>query len=170
MGCNDVPWPRSEADIRLSSLRYAVRFVHYRGDETLEELTCSRWGGPQARRPDLNRLGLAPPFLLIQSDKDTSTPLTGASHVLAAFGNAHMLMVRNSTLHGVFNFTTSPCIERTAARYLLTGALPITPSRAFACDDILANPVDALPGSSSTPTADPTPIDAPVVPSHHDEF
>jgi pimeloyl-ACP methyl ester carboxylesterase len=169
MGCNDVPWPRSEAEIRESSRRYAGRFFDFIGDETLEELTCSRWGGPTARQPDLTALGRASPFLLIQSEKDTSTPLTGASHVLDAFANARMLLVRGSSLHGVFNFTTSSCIERTAARYLLTGALPVTRSRAFACDEFFANPLDALPGSTP-PAVEPSPMDGPLAPVGHEEF
>jgi pimeloyl-ACP methyl ester carboxylesterase len=170
MGCNDVRWPRSEAEIRESARRYAARYFNFSGDEILEELTCTRWAGPHARRPDLTALGLASPFLLIQSDKDTSTPLTGASHVLNHFANARMLLVRNSSLHGVFNFTTSACIERTAARYLLTGTLPVTPSRTFACNDAFDNPVNALPGSPPTPAGEPAPIDAPAVSPHHDEF
>lgn len=170
MGCNDVPWPRGEAEIRESSRRYAGRYFNFHGDETLEELICSNWGGPSARRPDLTVLGRAAPFLLIQSEKDTSTPLTGANHVLHAFTNARMLLVRHSSLHGVFNFTTSPCIEGTAARYLLTGALPISRSRAFACDDIFDNPVNALPGRPSPSSVEPTPMEGPLLPVDHEEF
>jgi pimeloyl-ACP methyl ester carboxylesterase len=167
--CNDMPWPRSEAEIRESSWRYAARFFNFNGDETTEELTCLHWGGPRARQPELTVLRTVAPFLLIQSEKDTSTPLSGASHMLNAFNNARMLLVRNSSQHGVFNFTTSPCIERTAARYLLTGALPVTRSRAFACDELFDNPVDALPGRAP-PVTEPTPMDGPLMPPGHEEF
>nr|WP_082878873.1 alpha/beta fold hydrolase [Luteibacter rhizovicinus] len=170
MGCNDVSWPRSEAEIRESARRYAARYFNFTGDATMEELTCSRWGGPGARQPNLTVLGSASPFLLIQSEKDTSTPLAGASHVLHAFANARMLLVRNSSLHGVFNFTTSPCIERTASRYLLTGDLPATRSRAFACNEVFDNPVDAMPGGPSQTATEPTPMEGPLVPADHDEF
>lgn len=170
MGCNDVAWPRSESEIRESSRRYAARYFNFTGDEILEELTCSLWRGPRARQPDLTILGRAAPFLLIQSEKDTSTPLSGASHVLDAFSNARMLLVRNSSLHGVFNFTTSACIERTASRYRLTGALPVTRSRAFACNEIFGNPVDALPGTPSPPSVEPTPMEGPLLPVAHEEF
>lgn len=169
MGCNDFQWIRSEAAIRESARRYAGRYFNFNGDQTLEELACTRWGGPRARRPDLSRLGLAAPFLLIQSEKDTSTPLVGAQHVLHAFPNARMLLVRGSDLHGVFNFTTSSCIERTAAHYLLTGDVPALASRAFSCDDIFDRPVDALPGSRSS-HAEPTPIAEPVESAGHVEL
>lgn len=169
MGCNDFPWTRSEAAIRESARRYAGRYFNFNGDQTLEELACTRWGGPRARRPDLSNLGLAVPFLLIQSEKDTSTPLAGAQHVLHAFANARMLLVRGSDLHGVFNFTNSSCIERTAAHYLLTGDVPALASRAFSCDDIFDHPVDALPGSRSS-QAEPTAIAEPSEPTGHVEL
>ena len=169
MGCNDFPWSRGEADIRESARRYAARYFNFNGDQTLEELACTRWGGPRARRPDLSRLGLAAPFLLIQSEKDTSTPLVGAQHILREFANARMLLVRGSDLHGVFNFTNSSCIERTAAHYLLTGDLPAPASRAFSCDDIFDRPVDALPGSHSS-NAEPTAIDEPSDSTGHGEL
>jgi hypothetical protein len=170
MGCNDVEWPRSVADIRESLRRYAARHFNFKGTQILEELICTFWGGPSVRRPDLTVLGRAQPFLLIQSEKDTSTPLAGASHILDAFANARMLLVRNSTVHGVFNFTTSACIERTAARYLLTGRLPTTPSRAFSCNDGFGSPVDGLPGSFPAPAEEPVAIDSPTIPAGHDEF
>jgi len=169
-GCNDVPWPRGEDEIRESSRRYARRYFNFKGDETMEELTCSRWGGPRARRPDLTPLERASTFLLVQSEKDTSTPLTGASRILDAYANARMLLVRGSNVHGVFNFTTSPCIERTVARYLLTGDLPITPSRVFACNDIFDNPVDALPGSPTPSSSEPVAMDAPPVSTNRQEL
>lgn len=170
MGCNDIPWLRSDTEIRESARRYAARYFDFNGDETMEEVTCSRWGGPVARRPNLEVLGRAPPFLLIQSEKDTVTPLAGANHILESFTNAHMLVVRRSRLHGVFNFTTSACIERTAARYLLSGAVPAAASRAFTCDEIFHNPVDSMPGQPPSPMVEPTPIDVPVNPTNHQEL
>jgi len=170
MGCNDVEWPRRLADIRESLRRYAARYFNFKGHQIMEELTCTFWGGPSVRRPDLTVLGRATPFLLIQSEKDASTPLAGASHILDAFANARMLLVRNSTVHGVFNFTTSACVERTAARYLLTGALPVTSSRAFSCNDGFSNPVDGLPGSFPAPAEEPVAINNPAVAAGHDEF
>ena len=175
MACNDVTWPRPEHEIRESARRDAARYFNANGDDTMEEVACSRWGGPSARQPDLAVLGRATPFLLIQSEKDTFTPLAGAQHILDAFPNARMLLVRRSDLHGVFNFTTSACIERTAAHYLLTGVLPATPSRSFACGNTFDNPVDALPGSPSPAAGDPVAVDppAPVAASarvHHDEI
>jgi pimeloyl-ACP methyl ester carboxylesterase len=166
--CNDAPWLRNDTAIRESLRRYASRFIHFNGSEILEELTCTHWGGHSARQPDLSILANAPPFLLIQSEKDTSTPLAGGSFILDAFPNARMLLVRESKQHGIFNFTTSGCIERTAATYLLSGALPESRSRVFACGDANENPAEALPGTPRPPTA-PVAVDEPPL-QEHDEF
>ncbi|QWT19421.1 alpha/beta hydrolase [Bacillus sp. NP157] len=168
--CNDSPWTRTDAQIRESMLADARQNIAFTGDETLEELTCSRWGGPSARPPDLSLLERASPFLLIQSEKDTSTPLMGGQFIVARFPNARMLLVRDSNVHGVFNFTNTGCVERTASRYLLTGALPDSRSRVLACDAVTGAPGDELPGTPRPPPPEPLPVDLPVPPAGHDEF
>lgn len=171
MSCNDQRWIRSEREIREAARRISATDVTFNGSEILEEAICSQWGEPTSRMPDLSPLSRAEPFLLIQSDKDVTTPLPGATSIVHDFPNARMLLVRDSTLHGVFNFTVSPCIERTAARYLLTGAMPTTSSRVFACDSVVDNPFDALPGTPR-PVVDPVPVGTPPKPTSplHDEL
>lgn len=166
--CNDVAWRRDESDIRRNALSDSARYFGFTGLETLEEVTCSRWGGASARQPDLTALERATPFLLLQSEKDTVTPLQGASFILDRFPNAHMLLVKDSAQHALFNFTTSYCIERTASHYLLTGELPASTSRVLACDDRFIHPIHAIPGTSH-PSTPPVPTDRPT-PAPHDEL
>lgn len=165
--CNDIPWVLSEQDIRARAQADASRYWSYTGDTTMQELMCQRWGGATARQPDLAVLEQAPPFLMLQSDHDDITPPSGAAHILSHFPNAHLLMVRDSNVHGLFNFTASPCIESTAANYLLTGALPDTPTRVAACHGTQGNAVDVIPGAPRRPIAAPEPSPAPAV---HDEL
>ncbi|HEY4292604.1 alpha/beta fold hydrolase [Luteibacter sp.] len=167
--CNDMQWTRSEQAIRRTAVQDAARYYSATGGETFEELVCTRWGGRSARAPVLSTMGRVPPFLLVQSDQDTSTPLAGAARILDRFANGRLLLVRQSSLHGVFNFNTSSCIETTASHYLLTGVFPDSPSRVLACDGAFDNPVDALPGSPAPPASEPAPVAAPV-PPRHDEF
>lgn len=170
MSCNDSAWTRSEVQVRESLARDAARYLHFTGDETLEEATCLRWGGPSARLPDLSVLERAPPFLLIQSENDTSTPMTGGQFIIARFPNARMLLVRHSDVHGVFNFTNTGCVERAAARYLLTGSIPASPSRIVGCEAVAGVPADALPGGPRPPAPEPQPVELPGPPAAHDEF
>lgn len=158
--CNDEPWLRDVSAMRESLRDYATRYMHFNGGEILEEMTCSLWGGHSARVPDLSPLGRASPFLLIQSERDTATPLDGGSFIVDRFANARMLLVRDAKLHGVFNFTASGCIEQTAAHYLLTGELPESGSRVFACADGVDSPLDLPPGTRR-PFHKPVPVDLP---------
>ncbi|NII55521.1 alpha/beta fold hydrolase [Luteibacter sp. SG786] len=165
--CNDIPWALSEQEIRARAQADATRYWSYTGDTTMQELMCLQWGGSTARQPDLATLEQASPFLMLQSDKDDTTPPSGAAHILERFPNAHLLMVRDSNIHGLFNFTLSPCIESTAANYLLTGALPDTPTRVATCNGTQGNAVDVIPSAPLRPTAAPVPSPAPAV---HEEL
>ncbi|NID16457.1 alpha/beta fold hydrolase [Luteibacter yeojuensis] len=156
--CNDVNWTRSDQEIRQAAQQYAARYFNIDGTETLDELVCSRWGGSAVRTLDLVAMEGARRFLLIQSEKDSTTPLNATTRILDRFNQARMLLVRDSDLHGVFNYTRSPCIERTAAHYLLTGALPESGSRVLACDGTLGNPLHAIPGEPHPPFTAPVPV------------
>lgn len=169
VGCNDQLWGFADAQIRALAVRQARRYLHTDGEEIFEELVCSRWTRPGARQPDLARVGQAPPFLLLHSEKDLTTPIEGARSVLARFDNARLLVARGSTVHGLFNFTTSPCVERTAARYLLDGSLPAGTSREWYCEGRMESPISALPHTPAIATM-PAPAPAPADPAPHDEF
>lgn len=167
--CNDMPWTRTDDAIREAARVDARRYLSSTGREVFEEIVCLRWGAPTARPFVRTNVGDATPFLMLQSERDVSTPLSGATNILDQFANARMLLVRNSTEHGLFNFTRSPCIERTAARYLATGQLPETGSRVFACDGTLGNPLESIPGEPPPPVVEPMAVPTPV-PPRHDEL
>jgi pimeloyl-ACP methyl ester carboxylesterase len=163
VGCNDSRWAFSDDQIRARAVNGAARYLHSSGDDILEELVCSRWPHPTARLPDLTRVELAPPFLLLQSENDVATPAEGSRNLLARYTNARLLTARGSSVHGVFNFTTSQCIERTVARYLLDGTLPASESRESYCEGTNENPLSALPHT-------PAPPSPPATPAPHDEI
>jgi pimeloyl-ACP methyl ester carboxylesterase len=164
VGCNDDAWSTNDVAIREHAVRNAARDLHSDGEEILEELVCARWRHPRARVPNLDTVGDAPRFLLLQAEHDLVTPIEGARALLASYANATLLVARRSTVHGLFNFTTSSCIERTVSRYLLDGTLPDSASRELHCDGATESPVSALPHTTTT-TAPTTPVAAP-----HDEI
>ncbi|KJV35787.1 alpha/beta fold hydrolase [Luteibacter yeojuensis] len=82
--------------------------------------------GPNAVKPPIERLARAGRILMVQSEFDTLTPVTGALRTLNALPNAKMLVLRGSDAHTVFTLTDEPCIERTGARFLLDGRAPTT--------------------------------------------
>ena len=167
VSCNDMSGTRTDDEILQLARDDASRYWSYTGDETMEELICSRWGGTSARRPNLSNLAQATPFLLLQSEKDLATPPDGARRIFERFGNARMLLVRDSDLHGLFNFTRSFCLEDTAANYLLTGVIPASPSRLLACDGSVGNGVPAIPTAPHASISAPVPV-IPVDPPSSD--
>ncbi|WP_413624727.1 alpha/beta hydrolase [Luteibacter sp. Lutesp34] len=171
--CNDMPSMRSEDAIRQAAREDSRRYLSMTGREVVDEIICLRWGPPTARPMVQSNIDQAPTFLMLQSEADTSTPLAGAMDMLDRFANARMLLVRNSKEHGLFNFTRSPCIERTVARYLATGQLPETGSRVFACDGTLGNPLEGIPGEPAPPFVEPVAMTLPPAsppPVSHDEL
>lgn len=163
VGCNDSRWGFSDEQVRARAVNNAARYLHSNGDDILEELVCSRWPHATAPLPDLTRVEQAPPFLLLQSENDVATPAEGARLLLDRYPNARLLTARGSAVHGVFNFTTSQCIERTVARYLVDGTLPYSESRESYCEGSNESPLSALPHT-------PTPLPAPPTPATHDEI
>ncbi|QWT19420.1 alpha/beta hydrolase [Bacillus sp. NP157] len=80
--------------------------------------------GPNAVKPPIERLARAGRIMMIQSEFDRLTPVTGALRTLNELPNAKMLILRGSDAHTVFTVTDEPCIERTGARFLLDGRAP----------------------------------------------
>lgn len=159
--CNDMPWTRTEAEIRETARENARRYLSMTGHEAFDEVLCLRWGRPTARPMVRANIDRAAPFLMLQSERDALTPLAGGMNILDRFANARMLLVRNAGDHGLFNFTRSPCIERTAARYLATGELPETGSRVFACEGTHGKAADSMPGEPSPPFVEPVAMPQP---------
>ena len=166
--CNDMPWTRTEQVVRQAAREDARRYLSMTGHEVFDEIVCLRWGPPTARPLVHANIDRAAPFLLLQSEHDTATPLAGGTRILDRFANARMLLVRGSAEHGLFNFTRSPCIENTAARYLATGQLPETGSRVFACDGTYGNPLEGIPGEPSPPVVEPVAVPVPGSPGRHE--
>ncbi|HEY4091795.1 MAG TPA: alpha/beta fold hydrolase [Luteibacter sp.] len=131
--CNDGPWWGTEAAIRARADHFALNFWEADGTDIAPYLVCSRWGGHAVDKPDMDVIATGPAFLMLQSEDDVPTPARGSEALLAYYPNAHLVMARGSDLHGLFNASGTPCIERAAARFLLTGELPNAPGRRTEC-------------------------------------
>ncbi|GAA2789858.1 alpha/beta hydrolase [Saccharopolyspora taberi] len=118
--CADSPRP-STSDVTgaVRALRAADPQPVLTG---LEAATCAYW--PEPHEPA--RLGSndIPPVLLTQASHDPTTPLAGAREMQARLGGSHMVTLHNSYSHGVFASQRNPCVDDTAAAYLVDGAVP----------------------------------------------
>lgn len=61
---------------------------------------------------------------MIHAEHDTHTPLTNATKALNDYNNAYMVIARNMNGHSIFGQSDTPCVEKAAGRYLLTGQVP----------------------------------------------
>jgi pimeloyl-ACP methyl ester carboxylesterase len=131
--CNDGPWWGTDAAIRARADHFALSFWEADGTDIAPYLVCTRWGGHAVDKPDLDVIANGPAFLMLQAEDDVPTPARGSEALLAHYPNAHLVMARGSDLHGLFNASGVPCIERAAARFLLTGEVPDAPTRRTDC-------------------------------------
>ena len=122
--CNDAPWERNIDTWRrflLNSIGWS--FSLGEGD-IVTSLVCAQWPRTQNRFPDVSKLAKLPPALILNGEYDRTTTWEGARATMALMPRARAVLARDTSDHGLLGKSLSPCIERTAARYLLTGALP----------------------------------------------
>jgi hypothetical protein len=120
--CNDLPYPGDTAghQARIASLAQTLPATNGRG----LQYHCVYWGGAQAARPPLSRLGAAGDILMVHATLDPVTPLQNATTIFGQTSMTHLLVVDGIDKHGVYGFTDTACVEDTVGRYLLTGILP----------------------------------------------
>ncbi|WP_170207484.1 alpha/beta fold hydrolase [Luteibacter pinisoli] len=122
--CNDTPWERSPGYWWAMARSRVQRYPAGASNEMFGALVCSHWDDRRTRRPSLEPMHTAPPFLMIQAQHDTATPLPSAIHVFNTFGNANLVVASHMTGHAILGSTRTPCVEQAAGRYLLHGELP----------------------------------------------
>lgn len=132
--CNDMPYVGDTAhhQARIATLAHSLPATNGRG----LQYHCAYWGGAQAARPPLSRMGAAGDILMVHATLDPVTPLENASAVFATTSMTHLLVVDGIDKHGVFGFTDTACVEDTVGRYLLTGILPA--GREYRCTAVPA--------------------------------
>lgn len=120
--CNDTPGTRDAGQWQATIERYAQNYPAAHGGDLLN--ACVFWSGPNAVKPPVERLARAGRILIVASEHDTVTPVSGALRMVNALPNASMLVLRGNTRHAVFTMTDEACVERTGARFLLDGRTP----------------------------------------------
>lgn len=120
--CNDTPGTRDAGIWHETIARYARDYPAARSGDLVN--ACVFWPGPNAVKPPVERLARAGQILIIASEHDTVTPVSGALRMVNALPNASLLVLRGSDRHSVFTLTDEACVERTGARFLLDGRKP----------------------------------------------
>ncbi|MDQ0009174.1 pimeloyl-ACP methyl ester carboxylesterase [Luteibacter jiangsuensis] len=130
--CGDTPWRNDLKTWRALANRIGANYPAAGGGSVIMGLICAHWPSAPRWRPMLTELAKAPPLLMIQSEFDPVTPLTGAMKAFDASPNAYIVLARDAEVHGLFGQSATPCVERAAGRFLLTGERPA--SHLSSCD------------------------------------
>lgn len=122
--CSDTLWNASSAFWLDRARTNAYNYPGGSTNEVLPGLICSHWKGVVGTQPSLAPLREVPPVLMIQAEYDPATSLTGATRVQTAYANMHLVVARDMTGHGILGSSATPCVEKAAGHYLLTGETP----------------------------------------------
>ncbi|WP_345659591.1 alpha/beta hydrolase [Streptomyces venetus] len=121
--CNNVTWPKSAAhyqkEVDESRAAFPLTAGMPRGP-----MLCAAWPF-ELREPAVRITDRGPSnILLVQNERDVSTPLSGARVLRRAFGDRAVMVTVNSTGHGAYLANGNTCGDRTVSRFLATGERP----------------------------------------------
>ncbi|GAB7029057.1 alpha/beta hydrolase [Streptomyces sp. NPDC021749] len=119
--CADGPGPapaRVRADLRRSRRLDPPPLL-----TGMEASVCAYWHHRPAHRTLLGS-PQAPPVLLIASEHDPVTPLAGARQLARRLPGSRLVTLHHDYSHGVFASRGNPCVDGTAAAYLVDGTVP----------------------------------------------
>ncbi|WP_223244334.1 alpha/beta hydrolase [Streptomyces sp. CBMA156] len=84
---------------------------------------CAFWPAPV--EPAVRVTGRGPTnILLLQTERDPATPLSGALGMRAALGGRARMVTVDGGNHGAYDPSTPSCAVTAADRFLATGVLP----------------------------------------------
>jgi pimeloyl-ACP methyl ester carboxylesterase len=122
--CNDNPWEGSSHHWQQVVREREATFPAARQGVEFFSLACTHWAPRASQRPSLEPLHATPSFLLVHAEHDVRTPLDGAARILDRFAGARLVVARNVSGHGILATSYTPCVEKAAGHYLLTGEVP----------------------------------------------
>ncbi|MFI7019893.1 alpha/beta hydrolase [Streptomyces sp. NPDC050164] len=121
--CNDVDWPESAAEYQKgvdeSRATYPLTAGMPRGP-----MVCAAWPF-EPKEPAVRVTDRGPSnVLLVQNERDVSTPLSGALKLRRALGDRAVMVTVDSTGHAAYLANGNACGDRTVSRFLATGKRP----------------------------------------------
>jgi len=85
---------------------------------------CLYWPVPTGKRPAVEAVGKAGPFMMVQAELDPWTSLLGAMKTFAVLPNASMILVEKEYSHTLLLPYGAECVDRPVAEYFLFGKQP----------------------------------------------
>ncbi|MER7000632.1 alpha/beta hydrolase [Streptomyces sp. NPDC000410] len=123
--CNDVDWPgpdalpRIERDVAKSRKAYPLT-----AGMPVNVTPCTFWQDEPRERPTRITPNGPSNILLIQNQRDVSTPLSGALKLREAFGDRARMVTVDAIGHGVYRANGNACGDEAVTDFLVTGERP----------------------------------------------
>ncbi len=119
LACNDTVERRTVDQVAGDAARARAGDPVFGAYFAQQALVCTSWPVPTAALPLPSSSG--PPALVLGTEGDPSTPLTGTRRVAAQLGSATLVTWLGAG-HGAYPLT--PCVTDAVGRYLVEGQLP----------------------------------------------
>ncbi|WP_448095844.1 alpha/beta hydrolase [Luteibacter yeojuensis] len=148
--CGDTPWYNGTKALRALASHIGTKYPAAGGGTVTTGLICAHWPSQARWRPSLAGLAKAPPLLMIHSEFDPATPLTGAMKAFNASYDAYLVLARGSGMHGLFGHSATPCVEHAVGHFLLTGERPA--AHLSGCEFVAAPPPRQRRDTDRSPT------------------
>ncbi|AXB47634.1 alpha/beta hydrolase [Amycolatopsis albispora] len=120
--CNDVEWPGSVRAHERAVAESRERFPLTAG-MPVNITPCSFWPYEPVKPVRITDHGPSN-VLMVQNERDPSTPLAGAREMRRALGDRARMVTVDSGGHGAYRANGNACGDETVTRYLLSGRLP----------------------------------------------
>jgi hypothetical protein len=101
---------------------------------------CLYWPKQTAKRPAVSAVADAGPIMMVQTELDPWTPLSGAMKTFSVLPNVSMILVQKEYSHTLLFPYGAECVDRPVAEYFLYGKQP---DRLTTC---IGNPLTADTG------------------------
>ncbi|MEU0127610.1 alpha/beta hydrolase [Streptomyces sp. NPDC006289] len=121
--CNDVEWPEDVDTYRKDVAEDRERYPLY-GAATANITPCAFWPHAPAEAPVKVDTEGPRNVLLLQNQRDASTPHLGGKMLREKFGDRARLVSVDDSGHGVYVLGRNSCALNTTTRYLVEGEMP----------------------------------------------
>lgn len=120
--CNDAAIRYTPETWLQASNRNAALYPDFGG--LLRDNACLYWPPSGITRPPQERAATAGPILMLQTELDPLTVLTGAEKSLSLLPNARMIEITGEYTHAPLPPYGTSCVDKPIAHYFLDGTLP----------------------------------------------
>ncbi|MGW7364342.1 alpha/beta hydrolase [Streptomyces sp. NPDC054841] len=122
--CNDVDWQAASVPAYRRDVAKSRKSHPLTAGMPVNVMPCAFWQDRPRERPTTITPHGPSNILMIQNERDPSTPLAGALKLREAFGDRARMVTVDSVGHGVYRANGNACGDQAVTDFLVTGERP----------------------------------------------